>query len=68
LSGYLGRLKNYPALSRGLKFVELAGKRVANAIKDIRLIGNLSNKSNYSYADEDVKKNHQSLGPGSLRN
>jgi hypothetical protein len=38
------------------KFVELAEKRVSKAIKDIRLIGNLSNKSNYSYTDEDVQK------------
>lgn len=38
------------------KFVELAEKRVARAIKDIRLIGNLSNRSNYSYGDDDVKK------------
>lgn len=39
-----------------IKFVELAEKRVAKAMKDIRLIGNLSNKSNYSYTDEDVRK------------
>ena len=26
------------------------------AIKDLRLIGNLSNKSNYSYNNSDVKK------------
>jgi hypothetical protein len=38
------------------KFVELAVKRVNRTIKDIRLIGNLSNKTNYSYTDEDVKK------------
>lgn len=38
------------------KFVTLAEKRVARAIKDIRLIGNLSNRSNYTYTDEDVKK------------
>ncbi|MDD2902711.1 MAG: hypothetical protein PHU44_09795 [Syntrophales bacterium] len=38
------------------KFVELAEKRVSKAIKDIRLIGNLSNKSNYSYTNEDVQK------------
>jgi len=38
------------------KFVDLAEKRVVRTIKDIRLIGNLSNKSNYSYTDEDVKK------------
>ena len=38
------------------KFVELAEKRVVKAIKDLRLIGNLANKTNYSYTDEDVKK------------
>jgi hypothetical protein len=38
------------------KFVRLAEKRVNNALRDIRLIGNLSNRSNYSYSDEDVKK------------
>lgn len=38
------------------KFVELAEKRVSRAIKDIRLIGNLSNRSNYSYTQEDVRK------------
>ena len=38
------------------KFVALAEKRVAKAIKDLRLIGNLSNKSNYSYTEQDVKK------------
>jgi len=38
------------------KFVELAEKRVTRAIKDIRLIGNLSNRSNYTYTEEDVRK------------
>lgn len=38
------------------KFVELATNRVNRAIKDIRLIGNLSNRSAYEYSDEDVKK------------
>ena len=38
------------------KFVELAGKRVNRALKDIQLIGNLSNRSNYDYTDEDVAK------------
>lgn len=37
------------------KFVELAEKRVNRAIKDIKLIGNLSNRSNYSYTDKDAK-------------
>lgn len=38
------------------KFVELAEKRVTRAIKDIRLIGNLSNRSNYTYTEADVRK------------
>ena len=38
------------------KFIELAEKRVTKVIKGIRLIGNLSNKSNYFYTDEDIKK------------
>ena len=37
------------------KFVELAEKRVNRALKDIKLIGNLSNRSNYSYTDKDAK-------------
>ena len=38
------------------KFIELAEKRVNKAIKDLRLIGNLSNRSNYKYGDEDVRQ------------
>jgi hypothetical protein len=38
------------------KFVELAEARVNRAIKDIQLIGNLSNRSAYSFTDEDVRK------------
>jgi hypothetical protein len=38
------------------KFVELANKRVNKAIKDIRLVGNLSNKGTYSYDDAQAKK------------
>jgi hypothetical protein len=37
------------------KFVELADKRVNRAIKDLRLIGNLSNRAAYEYSDKDVK-------------
>ena len=36
------------------KFVRLANSRVNKAIKQIDLIGNLSNRSNYEYEDEDV--------------
>ncbi|MBM9606736.1 hypothetical protein [Desulfopila inferna] len=38
------------------KFIELAEKRVNKAIKTMRLIGNLSNKSNYEYSDELVNE------------
>lgn len=38
------------------KFERLAEKRVSDAIKKLRLIGNLSNKNNYSYTDDHVKQ------------
>jgi hypothetical protein len=38
------------------KFVEIAEKRVTKAIHAMRLIGNLSNRSNYEYTDSDVRK------------
>lgn len=38
------------------KFVDLAKRRVSKAMKDIQLIGNLSNCSNYDYSEEDVTK------------
>ncbi len=38
------------------KFVRLAESRVIKTIKDMRLIGNLSNKNNYSYTDKDIAK------------
>jgi len=43
------------------KFVRLATKRVSKALKAIQLIGNLSNKSNYDYTDEDVQKIFRAL-------
>ena len=43
------------------KFVELAESRVNRATKDIRLIGNLSNKSAYAYVDDDVRKIFRAL-------
>lgn len=38
------------------KFVRLAEKRTSNALKAIRLIGNLSNKAHYDYREGDIKK------------
>jgi hypothetical protein len=43
-------------LSDREKFVHLAEKRVSKTLKDIKLVGNLSNKSNYTYTDQDAKK------------
>lgn len=43
------------------RFVDLAEKRVNSAIRTIRLIGNLSNKSNYSYTSKDVDKIFRAL-------
>jgi hypothetical protein len=37
------------------KFVELAEARVNRAIKDVRLIGNLSNRNAYAFTDEQVR-------------
>jgi len=38
------------------KFEDIAVRRVNRVIKEIRLIGNLSNRSAYEYTDEDVRK------------
>ena len=43
------------------KFKELAEKRVNNAIKNIQLIGNLSNSNNYEYNNEEVTKIFKTL-------
>jgi hypothetical protein len=37
-------------------FVRLAESRVAKAIDSMRVIGNLANRSNYEYSEEDAKK------------
>lgn len=42
--------------NRRENFIRLAENRVGKTLKDIRLIGNLSNKSNYSYKKEDINK------------
>lgn len=42
-------------------FVRLAEARVSRARDSIRIIGNLSNRSNYEYDEQDVKKIVQSL-------
>lgn len=41
---------------KSAKFVELANKRVNRALKDIKLISNLSNRQNYEFTEEQAKK------------
>lgn len=38
------------------RFVELANKRMNNAIRALRLVGNLSNRRTYQYTEADAKK------------
>lgn len=38
------------------KFVELAQSRVTNALEKISLIGNLANKNNYEFSEEEIAK------------
>jgi len=37
-------------------FVRLAESRTNKILNSIDLLGNLSNKSNYSYSDDDIRK------------
>lgn len=48
------------------KFIELAEKRVNNAIKQIQLIGNLSHTGNYEFDEADYQKIFRALD-GELR-
>lgn len=43
------------------RFKILAERRTNKVIKDIKLIGNLSNKSNYSYTQADANKIHNAI-------
>jgi ABC-type Fe3+-hydroxamate transport system substrate-binding protein len=44
------------ARDKSTKFIELANKRVNRAIKDMQLIGNLANRQNYEFTEEQAKK------------
>lgn len=37
-------------------FIRLAEARVTKALKAIKVVGNLSNKANYEYSDQDIQK------------
>ena len=38
------------------RFVRIVEKRTNNILEQLRLLGNCSNKNNYAYTDEEVKK------------
>ena len=38
------------------KFIRLIEKRVNKVINSMRLVGNLANRSNYSYTEDDAKR------------
>jgi ABC-type sulfate transport system substrate-binding protein len=48
--------KKSKAESNRERFVRLVNARVNRAIKDIRLVGNLSNRAHYDFNEQDVKK------------
>jgi hypothetical protein len=50
-----GRMETIERSKRD-KFLELANKRVSRALKDIQLVGNLANRKNYEYSDDEAKK------------
>ena len=49
------------ARDRRARFVELAEKRTEKALRQIKLISNLADKSNYEYSKADVDKVLQAL-------
>lgn len=52
----MGTKGQVQARDKRAKFVEIATRRVNRAIKEIRLISNLSNRSAYEYTDDDIRK------------
>ena len=43
-------------ISKRERFEKVAVARVNKIIKDLKLLGNCSNKNNYEYTDKDIKK------------
>ena len=41
---------------KSIRFQRLAERRVTEALRMMRLIGNLANRNNYTYTDEHVKQ------------
>lgn len=49
-------IHNSSVRDKRAKFIELANKRVTKTIRDLKLIGNLSNRAAYDFTEEDAKK------------
>jgi hypothetical protein len=47
--------------SRRQRFKRLANRRVNKALNQIRILGNLANKSYYDYTEDDVSKMFKAL-------
>lgn len=47
--------------SKNDRFRRLAKQRGERILKDLRLVGNLSNQNNYEYSSEEVKKIFSSI-------
>ena len=43
------------------RFRRLAEKRITNLVQHLRLIGNLANKKNYSYSDDEVHQMFEAI-------
>lgn len=54
-------IRGYRVRDKRGKFISLAENRVNRALREIRLIGNLSNKSAYTYEPEEVRKIFRAL-------
>jgi len=44
------------ASEKRARFLRLVEKRMSNTLHDIKLVGNLSNRSAYEYTDKDVRQ------------
>lgn len=50
------QVNNIDMESKRSRFEKVAGNRVQHIIDKLDLLGNCSNKNNYEYSEEDVKK------------
>jgi len=49
-------MKETQMSAKRANFIRLAEARVTKALKAIKVVGNLSNKANYEYTDQDIQK------------